>query len=79
MTVKYTWVRRTWTDYTVDTIPQFHRRIQQDMGWLNRRWGFKIRPMEWDFLNPKEPPMVIDYWFEDPRDATVFALKYLGP
>lgn len=74
MTDKYTWVRRTWTHYSKDTIADFHLRVQRDLGRLNRKWGFSIKPTGLNLGS-----VDIDYWFEDPHDATVFALKYLGP
>ena len=77
MTDKYTWVRKTWTHYSKDIVSDFNRRVQRDLGLLNRRWGFSIQPMDQYYEGAQ--PMVIDYWFENPHDATVFALKYLGP
>jgi hypothetical protein len=77
MTEKH-WVRKSWSHYNVAEIQQLHRRIQQDLGWLNRHWGFQIRaqdPMD-QLINQLDNPVIIDYWFLDPRTATLFALKY---
>lgn len=77
MTAKCTWVRKTWTSYSKDIVSDFNLQVQRDLGRLNSTWGFSIQPMD-QYLEGAQP-MVIDYWFEDPHDATVFALKYLGP
>lgn len=70
-----TTVRKSWTCYDAAEISRFNRQVQQDLGWLNRNWGFDLHPFVHD--PDGNIRVTIDYWFLDPHDATLFSLKYL--
>lgn len=67
-----TTVTKRWPEYHHGTVENFHARVQREFGRLNQRWGFTIQPMPSPWSD-----FVVDYWFTDPHDATLFALKYL--
>jgi hypothetical protein len=70
-----TTVRKSWTCYDAAEISRFNRQVQQDLGWLNRNWGFSLQPFMYD--SDGNVQVTVEYWFQCPHDATLFSLKYL--
>ena len=48
--------------------------MQQDFGRVNQQWGFR-HPML-DLNYDVDNAWILDYWFNNDYDATMFGLKY---
>ena len=48
--------------------------MQRDFGRVNQQWGFKhpVLNLNYDVDNA----WILDYWFDNDYDATMFGLKY---
>lgn len=66
-------VRVVFSPYDHGTVQDMLRRVIQDFGRPGPKWQFRFRESE-----PGVPTDVwhVDFYFTDPRDALIFALKY---
>jgi hypothetical protein len=64
-----------YSDYNHRQVLDLHIRMQRDFGKVNQRWRFRVVSNDeyW-----KNKVVKFEYWFQDARDATLFALKYSG-
>jgi hypothetical protein len=67
-------VRKTFQPYSHKRLVKLHAKMQREFGKINQTWGFKhpTLPLDYDVDNV----WVLDYWFENDHDATIFCLKY---
>lgn len=75
-TPSFTRVRKEWRPYNYSGVRDTLANTRKEFGFSNhRRWHF------WgvDILDDHGSPMgyAIDFYFSNPHDAMIFALKYL--
>ena len=63
------------SNYNHQRVRDLHLRMQRDFGKINQRWGFRVVSND-DYW--KNQIVKLEYWFQDARDAILFALKYSG-
>jgi hypothetical protein len=67
-------VRKTFQPYSHQRLITLHKKMQRDFGRVNQQWGFKhpVLDLNYDVDNA----WILDYWFDNDHDATIFGLKY---
>ena len=67
----FTRVRRTWEPYTHAEVKRCLTQVRREFGIDKRRWYFRSDGSGlWSQYS-------VDFYFADPHDAVIFALKYL--
>jgi hypothetical protein len=72
-TVKTTKVKRKFSPYTSTEVMRINTLCNQEFGRYGVRWGFA-------HASPDDASIdawTLEYWFKDPNDALIFALKHL--
>lgn len=67
-------VRVVFQPYDHSKVNKLLRDIQDEFGWHGQNWFFKYTEGNSEFLDS----WIVDICFVDPKDATLFALKYVG-
>lgn len=67
-------VRKTFQPYSHQRLVELHKKMQQDFGRVNKKWGFKHPNLNLDY--DVDNVWILDYWFNNDYDATMFGLKY---
>lgn len=71
-TPPFTCVRRIWEPYVYQDVKGFLIQVRQEFGIDKNRWFFRS-----DY-SPEAETFAVDFYFANPHDAVVFALKYLS-
>jgi hypothetical protein len=77
-TPPFTRVRRHWEVYDYDEVSRCLEKTRREFGQHSKqgRWYFKA---EWPYdVYDKKESCNMDFFFRDPHDAMIFALKYLS-
>ena len=65
-------VRREWTSYVHEEVHEVLAQTRREFGQPRRgRWHFR-------FCTTDKGGCWVDFFFHDPHDAMIFALKYLS-
>jgi hypothetical protein len=72
-TVKTTKVKRKFNPYTSTEVMRINALCNQEFGRYGVRWGFAHANPD----NADVDAWTLEYWFKDPNDALIFALKHL--
>ena len=72
-TVDITKVKRKFSPYTSTEVMRINALCNREFGRYGVRWGFS-------HADPDDASIdawTLEYWFKDPNDALIFALKHL--
>jgi DUF971 family protein len=69
-TLSFTRIQRVWEPYVHAEVKQCLTQVRREFGMDKRRWQFRG--------DGGHSRYTVNFYFRDPHDAMIFALKYLS-